>query len=84
MAGELRADECGGCAGMGSHKRWCEAAVGRHAAMLGRWSQRADSLGDDVGPNEMGASNHLWAAAALLAEAARMRADEWRAQDRKE
>jgi hypothetical protein len=64
---------------MGNHKRWCEAAVGRTASMLGRWSQQAESLGDSVGPNEMGASNHLWAAASILREAARMRAIEWQA-----
>lgn len=79
---ELRADECGGCAGMGSHKRWCEAVVGRHAHMLGKWSERAESLGDSVGPNEMGAANHLWAAAGLLRVAAVKRADEWRARER--
>ena len=62
---------------MGSHRRWCEAAVGRAASTMGRQAQQAESLGDSVGPNEMGAANHLWAAAALLREGARQRALLW-------
>ena len=62
---------------MGSHRRWCEAAVGRAASIMGRQAQQAESLGDSVGPNEMGAANHLWAAAALLREGARQRALLW-------
>lgn len=45
--------------------------------MMGRYAERADSLGDSVGPNEMGASNHLWAAAGLLRKAAAERALEY-------
>lgn len=75
------ADECGGCRGIGAHRKWCENSVGRSAHMLGRWSQQAESLGDSVGPNEMGAANHLWAAAGLLREAAKKRAEEWRARE---
>jgi hypothetical protein len=44
---------------------------------MGRQAQQAESLGDSVGPNEMGAANHLWAAAALLREGARQRALLW-------
>lgn len=51
--------------------------MGRAASIMGSQAQRAESLGDSVGPNEMGAANHLWAAAALLREAARARAAEW-------
>lgn len=61
---------CGGCAGLGSHRRWCEAAVGRAASILGRQAEQAEALGDQVGPNEMAAANHLWAAASLLRKAA--------------
>lgn len=70
---------CGGCAGLGAHRRWCPASVGPTAAMLGKWSEQAESLGDSVGPNEMGASNNLWRAASLLREAAEKARDEWRA-----
>lgn len=58
--------DCGGCQGLGSHWRWCEAKVGRTASLLGQLSEQAESLGDRVGPNEMGAANHLWQASALL------------------
>jgi hypothetical protein len=47
--------------------------VGPAAAQLGRYSEEAESLGDRVGPNEMGAANHLWQAAALLREEATRR-----------
>jgi hypothetical protein len=70
--------DCGGCLGMGSHKRWCVAVVGPHAAYLGRLSEQAESLGDSIGPNEMGAANHVWAASALLRAAAELRAEEFR------
>lgn len=46
---------------------------------MGRRAQQAESLGDSLGPNEMGAANHLWAAAALLREGAKSRAAEWQA-----
>lgn len=59
-------NDCGGCRGQGAHKRWCEAVVGRSAALMGRYAEQADSLGDNVGPNEMGAANHLWIAAGML------------------
>lgn len=48
--------------------------------MLGALSYQADSLGDQVGPNEMGAANNLWRAGALLHRAAEKARDEWRAR----
>lgn len=73
----MTARDCGGCRGEGSHRRWCEVAVGPHAAYLGRLAERAESLGDSIGPNEMGAANHVWMAAALLRAAAQQRATEY-------
>jgi hypothetical protein len=73
--------DCGGCQGAGRHKRWCEAVVGRSAAMMGRLSERAESLGDSIGPNEMGAANHVWIAAGLLKEEAQRRAAEYMEQN---
>lgn len=70
-------NDCGGCAGLGAHKRWCPWVVGRHASIMGRWSEAADSLADSVGSNHTGAANHLYAAAALLREGALERADEY-------
>jgi len=52
--------------------------VGAQAAYLGRLAQQADDLGDAIGPNEFGAANHAWAAAALLREAASQRARQYR------
>ena len=70
---------CGGCEGRGAHWRWCPNWVGRSASRLGTQGDAAEALGDSVGPNHMGASNALWAAAAMLHEEANARAREWRA-----
>jgi hypothetical protein len=59
-------NDCGGCQGLGAHRRWCPANVGFHASVLGRWSQEADDLADAVGSNEPAAANHLYVAAAVL------------------
>lgn len=65
--------DCGGCRGQGSHRETCKTQPGY---LFVRWSAAARGLGDMVGPNEMGAANHLWAAAALLAAEAKRRRDE--------
>lgn len=57
---------CGGCEGQGRHWRWCSRVVGFAASMLGQQAEQAEALGDQIGPNVMGAANHCWAAAALL------------------
>jgi hypothetical protein len=49
--------------------------------MMGRLSERAESLGDSIGPNEMGAANHVWIAAGLLKEEAQRRAAEYMEQN---
>lgn len=58
--------ECGGCAGLGAHRRWCPAEVGEQAAYFGQLSEKAESLGDSIGPNDMGAANVAWQLAATL------------------
>jgi len=58
--------DCGGCRGLGAHRRWCEVSVGWSAARLGTWSEQAEDLGDMVGPNCMLAANALYRAAGLL------------------
>lgn len=70
---------CGGCEGKGSHRRWCEASVGRGASLLGRYSEQAESLADSVGANNTGAASYLYAAAGLLRKDAIARRDEFRA-----
>lgn len=64
---------CGGCEGQGAHWKWCPEVVGQAASRFGQLADQAEALGDQVGPNEMGAANHLWAAAGLLRELARER-----------
>lgn len=58
--------ECGGCAGLGAHRRWCPVIVGERAAYFGQLAERAESLGDDIGPNDMAAANMAWRIASLL------------------
>ena len=63
--------DCGGCQGLGSHRRWCPAVVGYRAHRLGKQSEQAENLADSVGANHPGAANALYHAAGLLAAAAR-------------
>ena len=72
---------CGGCEGKGSHWRWCPAAVGRTAYLLGRYAEQAESLGDSVGANNTGAANYLYAASGLLREQAIRAKEEFRAAE---
>ena len=68
----MQENTCGGCAGLGAHRRWCPAVVGQIASALGRWSEQAEALGDQVGANCPEAANHLYRASSLL----RSRADD--------
>ena len=61
---------CGGCAGRGSHRRWCPAVVGASAARWGEMSEQVESLADRVGGNEPAAANALYHAAKLLRQKA--------------
>lgn len=68
--------ECGGCAGLGAHRRWCSVVVGPRAALLGPLGEQADALADVVGSNSAEAANLLYGAAAVLRDAARDAATE--------
>lgn len=57
---------CGGCRGMGAHRRWCVRVVGLSASIRGRQAEMAENLADSVGSNNPAASNHLYAASGLL------------------
>jgi hypothetical protein len=57
---------CGGCEGAGAHRRWCVAVVGYMASHLGRQSEQAEALADEVGSACPGAANHLYVAGSLL------------------
>jgi hypothetical protein len=59
-------EDCGGCAGLGSHRRWCIAVVGMFAAWFGAMAEQAEHMADQVGANEPGAANHLYIAAGLI------------------
>lgn len=71
--------ECGGCQGLGSHKRWCKESVGLAASLYGSWSEQIESIADSVGSNNIAVSNHLYIAASMLREQAMQRRDEFRA-----
>lgn len=72
-------DFCGGCVGMGSHWRWCPEAVGRTAHLYGVLSEKAESLGDQVGGNDPGVANMLYAAGAQLRQRALEAKENYRA-----
>ena len=61
-----RMNDCGGCEGKGSHRRWCPEVVGWRAARRGVWSERAGAMADEVGANSYDAANALYTAAAIL------------------
>lgn len=55
---------CGGCAGLGSHRRHCP-----HSPTYNRWlelADRAEDLGDQIGSNDTQAANHAYAIAGHL------------------
>ena len=72
---------CGGCLGLGSHKRWCHQTVGSEAAKLGEAAERAEGMGDAIGIPE--AANVLWGASARLRAMAERSRDEWRELNQK-
>jgi hypothetical protein len=60
---------CGGCIGLGRHQKHC-----RQNPDYNRWAELADrveSLGDEVGSNDMGAANRLYEVAGRLRTKAR-------------
>lgn len=63
---------CGGCQGIGSHRRWCPAKVGAMASVYGTMSQRLESMGDTVGSNDMGLANELYLLSGKLLDKARL------------
>lgn len=69
---------CGGCAGMGAHKRWCPVVVGAEASRRGKWSEQIEAMADSVGSNNPIAANHLYRAAAMLLADAMMFREEFR------
>ena len=67
---------CGGCEGLGSHRRWCREVVGYVAGRLGPLSEGIEEAGDLVGANNAGLANLLYAAAGELRAFAREQADQ--------
>lgn len=60
----MNADECGGCKGMGGHRRHCRQNPDyTYARVL---ADIAESAGDRIGGNNPGAASHCYAAAGLL------------------
>lgn len=57
---------CGGCRGLGRHRRWCPVIVGRLAAIYGPESEAIEALGDQVGSNDPSVANALYHASSRL------------------
>lgn len=72
----MTAPYCGGCAGLGSHRRWCPEIVGPYAALVGAWADEVEGIADACGIPS--AANNLWRAASILREAAHEHADAYR------
>ncbi len=58
--------ECGGCLGLGSHRRWCPASVGPRAAMLGGAADRLAAAGDLIGASDTVTANRCYSLAGRL------------------
>jgi len=54
--------DCGGCQGLGAHKRWCVTVVGKAASMLGPWGDQMEEWGDRIGgiPHSQDTANMLY------------------------
>lgn len=63
-----RAEGCGGCHGLGSHRRWCPVVVGATAARIGQMGDDLDDLGDILPPALANAAWVLGAQLRFLAE----------------
>lgn len=61
---------CGGCNGMGGHKRWCSRNVGMRASYWGKLSEKATALGDEIGSNNPGLANVMYQAGGEMRERA--------------
>lgn len=65
------ATSCGGCAGLGSHRRWCRTQVGLGASIYGPMSERLGNMADQVGANNPGLANGLYALSSEMRDWAR-------------
>lgn len=63
-------NHCGGCAGIGSHRRHCRKNPNYDYRL--ELADRAEDLADTIGPNNYGAANHCYTAGGLLREQARV------------
>lgn len=55
---------CGGCAGMGSHRKHCPRNP--NYTYLGYLADLAEDMGDRIGGTDPGAANHCYAASGIL------------------
>lgn len=60
------AGRCGGCNGLGAHKRWCITTVGPVASKLGPCSESMEEWGDRVGGVDGDTANMLYSIANVL------------------
>ena len=57
---------CGGCQGIGAHRRWCPAVVGMTAHAWAIRASLTDDLADEVGSNDPEMANQLYRLAAQM------------------
>ena len=61
------ANTCGGCQGLGSHRRFCPRHPEYHPWR--QLAQMAEDIGDRIGSNDPGIANRAYALAGLIKEA---------------
>lgn len=70
-------DQCGGCAGLGSHRRLCPRHPDYHPWL--RLAVMAEDIGDTIGGNDPGLANQAYSLASRIQEA--MKEHPWQRRD---
>ena len=65
--------DCGGCRNLGAHSPRCHTQSGYRWV---RWADIAESLGDQIGPNDMKLSTMAWVLAGELRLRSKMKGDD--------
>ena len=75
----LGPDECGGCQGLGNHRRLCPHHPDYHPWR--RLAQMAEDIGDTIGSNDPGLANRAYDLASRISAVVRDRVDERHARE---
>jgi len=63
---DRRTDQCGGCQGLGSHRRLCPRHPDWHPWL--RLAVMAEDIGDSIGGTDPGLANRAYALSGLIRE----------------